>query len=56
MRLTRCLNVTQAYLLFDILARGVMKKIPPIPAGRRFLGRLICVCLAGPYAFYKGLT
>jgi len=39
MRLIRCLNYVQYYLFPAFIARRVIKRLPPIPAGRLFRGR-----------------
>lgn len=39
MRLIRCLNYVQYYLFPAFIARRVIKRLPPIPAGRLLTGR-----------------
>lgn len=39
MRLIRCLNYVQYYLFPAFIARRIIKRLPPIPAGRLLSGR-----------------
>jgi hypothetical protein len=48
MRLIRCLNYVQYYLFPAFIARRVIKRLPPIPAGRLLSGRAHVYLLGVP--------
>ncbi|MGE5404000.1 MAG: hypothetical protein ACM3PP_03585 [Candidatus Saccharibacteria bacterium] len=48
MRLIRCLNYVQFYLFPAIIAKNVMKRLPPIPFGRLMGGRTLTYLFGVP--------